>query len=479
MLQNTLVGFYKTGNIIIDMIITFVIVALCQKIMSNNINYDYLLSFIKRKTNVKSEYIIEGKIKSTTEPLSTYNSILIPIEFKAVMYKIDSLKVKIKSVKQYNRTNECLGKHYLYVINDKDDIQVTDDIWIKQSNIIDKSNDNKIEIESYYLHVFSYTLTFSELHETIVQWSKEYDEYLRELDNDKNIYYYSLFGYEGSKREPVYDRSVFGSNKTFDNIFFDEKQQLLDRLIYFMEKKDEYKRLGTPYTLGLLFYGEPGCGKTSTIKAIANLMRRHIISIPLSRVETCQEFTKVFTDDFFEDRYIPIESRIYVFEDIDCMSDIITDRDQIKQNDKDNDLNKILVCVKGDTVDNENIGFNKKDKITLSYILNMIDGVLEQPGRIIIMTTNKPDKLDKALLRPGRIDMKIHFGKSSSKITKQIFGFFFKEEIEKKSIDINSYQFPDKIYTAAEIYQICYNNNNFEQSFDRLINNQNNNNTLL
>ena len=47
----------------------------------------------------------------------------------------------------------------------------------------------------------------------------------------------------------------------------------------------------------------------------------------------------------------------------------------------------------------------------LSYLLNMIDGIHECSGRIIIITTNRPEVLDKALIRPGRIDIKIHFQK--------------------------------------------------------------------
>ena len=58
---------------------------------------------------------------------------------------------------------------------------------------------------------------------------------------------------------------------------------LLKRLEYFENNKQEYARIGTPYTLGFMFYGEPGCGKTSTIKAIANQTQRHIIDINLSK----------------------------------------------------------------------------------------------------------------------------------------------------------------------------------------------------
>ena len=53
------------------------------------------------------------------------------------------------------------------------------------------------------------------------------------------------------------------------------------------------------------------------------------------------------------------------------------------------------------------------DKITLSYLLNLFDGLIETPGRIIIITSNYPDKLDKAFIRPGRIDVTLELKRAS------------------------------------------------------------------
>lgn len=470
MLQNTLIGYYKTGHIIVDMIIALLVVAFCQKIMSSGINIDSFITFLKRKKRIKSEYVIEGRVKNGSEAFAAINSVTIPIEFKALMYKMHIMKAKIKSAKQYDRvTDVSSGKHYSYVINDIDDVQVTDDVWVKQMNRIERSNDNKIETESFSLHVFSYTLTFNELQNLIIEWVKEYDSYLRALNDNKKIYYYSYFGCDVTpKKNLIFDRSVFESNKTFDNVFFDQKEELIERLKFFTNGEREYKRLGTPYTLGFLFYGEPGCGKTSTIKAIANYTGRHVISIPLSRVETCREFSKIFMDEFLMDRYVPIKSRIYVFEDIDCMSNIVADRDQISTKIDERDSNKVVVCLKDGGKEGDNSNLNKKDLLTLSYVLNMIDGILEQPGRIIIMTTNKPDKMDKALLRPGRIDMKIHFSKCSSKTTRQIFEFFFRGCVEK--IKSDSYNFSENKFSPAEIFEICYNGKNINDSYAQITN---------
>ena len=50
-----------------------------------------------------------------------------------------------------------------------------------------------------------------------------------------------------------------------------------------------------------------------------------------------------------------------------------------------------------------------QEKLTLSGLLNIMDGILETPGFVIIMISNYPERLDGALIRPGRIDLKIEF----------------------------------------------------------------------
>ena len=67
--------------------------------------------------------------------------------------------------------------------------------------------------------------------------------------------------------------------------------------------------------------------------------------------------------------------------------------------------------------------------MTLGCLLNIIDGILEIPGRIIILTTNYIDKIDKALLRPGRIDFNICLKYANIKITKEILSFFYEIDI--------------------------------------------------
>lgn len=103
------------------------------------------------------------------------------------------------------------------------------------------------------------------------------------------------------------------------------------RINFFQDNKAWYKARGIPYTMGFLFYGEPGCGKTSTIKAIANHTQRHIVAIPLNKIKTGKELLNVFYNVKMNYKDIPLNQRLYVLEDIDCadLKNIVTDRSKV------------------------------------------------------------------------------------------------------------------------------------------------------
>src|SRR5204863_351749 len=107
---------------------------------------------------------------------------------------------------------------------------------------------------------------------------------------------------------------------------FKELKNMIDAMLISYNKHldliNNDDKYGIQYSLGFMFYGSPGCGKTSTIKAIANYTKRHILEIPLSRVKTCAELKNIFYLDEYNNVKIPFEKKIIVFEDIDCMRDI-------------------------------------------------------------------------------------------------------------------------------------------------------------
>jgi len=165
------------------------------------------------------------------------------------------------------------------------------------------------------------------------------------------------------------------------------------------------KKLVIP-RIALLLYGPPGTGKTSVIKAVANYTNRHIQHIKLSEIKTLQDAIKIiFSDQILiasgnclYPESIPLNKRILIFEDIDAETNIVNKRN-INNNIQGDNKNKIKEKTK------------KYDMhLNLSDVLQLFDGIIEVKDTIIIITTNDIDKLDPALIRYGRITMKIFMG---------------------------------------------------------------------
>jgi chaperone BCS1 len=251
-----------------------------------------------------------------------------------------------------------------------------------------------------------------------------------------------------------YTRFKLSEEKTFETLFFSEKQNLLSLLDHFKNKTNKYSIKGYPHKLGLLLHGPPGTGKTSLIKAIAEYTKRNIVSINLSQVTT----NKCLRDIIFNENYnVPgkdfairmnFKDIVFVFEDIDATCSVVTrGRDiynkktkktiNLDDNDDGNDSN--------DDSGNDNKKKRKRkdkfelgddyedipDKLNLAGLLNVLDGTVDTPNRIVIMTTNHPENLDAALTRPGRIDKTIFLGYMFAEQARLLLYHYFKENLDE------------------------------------------------
>ncbi|KAL4891322.1 hypothetical protein BDV59DRAFT_209007 [Aspergillus ambiguus] len=175
-----------------------------------------------------------------------------------------------------------------------------------------------------------------------------------------------------------------------------------------------YQSRGFPYRRGYLFHGPPGTGKSSLCFGIASLVHLDIFMLSL-RANHLDENSLALLFQSLPKRCIVL------FEDVDQAGmpkrrmDNTVRREGENLNDED---------APGDEFDTENRNV-PSNGITLSAFLNVIDGVSAQEGRILIMTTNDVGKLDDALLRPGRIDMTVHFGCADSLAIQEHFLAFY------------------------------------------------------
>ena len=140
----------------------------------------------------------------------------------------------------------------------------------------------------------------------------------------------------------------------------------------------------------------------------------------------------------------------YVFEDFDCggLEDIVKGRKSMNRKEPENEGKD-----SSDKTNEKRIG-----DLTLSDLLEVFDGVLEMKGRMMVMTTNHLDKLDPALIRPGRVDTILEFKKSTKDTVQEIFQHFFTTEMVPGDLDMD--QVTDGVWSPAEVFQICANSPN-------------------
>jgi mitochondrial chaperone BCS1 len=168
-----------------------------------------------------------------------------------------------------------------------------------------------------------------------------------------------------------------------------EKECLIQDVEKFKAARERYRKLGVPYHRGYLFYGPPGSGKTSIVSALAGQFGMSIYTVNLTDFND-RSLAKAIND-------VPTKSLI-LFEDIDCMSSGKARPDAEVRATKDA------------RVPDDNANPRERLGVTLSGLLNVLDGFSAPENMLFVMTTNKIETLDKALLRPGRIDYKLFFG---------------------------------------------------------------------
>jgi len=452
----------SSGYIIIDIVMSMILIFSTTCMYNENIkksiniyiqnlfgekNKEYKLTFKSSDKDVSSKYkAIMHFINNNNDP--SVKS-LMETEIKKYNYRKESDEVEA-SVYQVIQSNKFLIDKDIYgrvFTTEKDKTEFgTKIIWVEYQN----------------LEISSPILPMKKLIEWVDKIEKEYKNYIK----TKMLEGQSLIEvtWDNSNEEVDCFYTSWVSNVTFENRFFTGKKDLIDKIKFFLENEQWYKDRGIPYTLGILLWGEPGCGKTGFIKALMNLTGRHGIDIKLSNNFNFTRLREIICDEqITQDIIIPQNKRILLFEDIDAMGDIVKDRDLSS----DKSINKDLDLE--NTIKEYMSKKNKKDKPVndennnLSYFLNILDGLNECPGRIIIMTTNKPEHLDSALIRPGRIDFKINMTKATIDDIKQILEHYWTTEFDNEV----PLSWEQKL-SHAEIVSFCRMSDNIEDTYFKI-----------
>lgn len=244
-------------------------------------------------------------------------------------------------------------------------------------------------------------------------------EYLSK-DTKKTMIYRG--GIRSGSTDPTWQRCMARNSRPFSTVILDEKKkkELIEDVSDYLSPatRNWYANRGIPWRRGYLLTGPPGTGKSSLSLALAGYFNMRIYIVSLSSITASEEnLATLFAD-------LP-QRCVVLLEDIDTAGLTHTREENAPKaagTGNTGDGNNMVpgqITTGNDTNDsNKN---NTTSRLSLSGLLNILDGVASQEGRVLVMTTNHVEKLDKALIRPGRVDMTVEFTLADEAIIGAIF----------------------------------------------------------
>jgi hypothetical protein len=392
-------------------------------------NLDKLL---KKNVNKILNTSIDYQLKSRIVYNRNYNNDkidAIPDSLLEYMSKLDS-------------SQDLLYKN-IYIVNNKKEFNLTRDIYCKFLNIEFNSENN---LNIIIFEIYSYILDLSSLKNWVDEVYNIYEIEKTNKFGNKRFFFDEISSNSSQSHVPhshrkyviqdsdlYFTMTQFNTNKSIKNMYGKYISEIKNRIDLFSNNIQWYKDRGIPHTLGILLHGPPGTGKTSMIKSIAKGTDRHIINIKLRDTTSKKQLFNLFFSEKIKLRdgnkndevVVKQNKRIYVLEDIDCLTSVVLDRSLTINNEIKIPKNGMNINEYNPNKEDDSEQCDENDNINLSFILNLFDGVLETPGRIIIMTSNYPEKLDKALIRPGRIDINVNLSYCDKDMIVNMFNDFY------------------------------------------------------
>jgi chaperone BCS1 len=198
------------------------------------------------------------------------------------------------------------------------------------------------------------------------------------------------------------------------------KDRLLSSIESFLkpETRADYAKFNKSYKYNVLLYGVPGTGKTSTCLTVASHINTNVGIIPISKnLDDCKLVTAI-------NNVKKRNCKVIVIEDIDCLFHDRKAHDTLK------------------------------NSLTLSGLLNCMDGLYRNDGIIVFLTTNNIEVLDEALIRSSRIDLLIKYDYADKYQTQECFNYYF----PNKSDDFENFYncIAHKEYTVSNLQEYFF-----------------------
>lgn len=206
------------------------------------------------------------------------------------------------------------------------------------------------------------------------------------------------------------------------------KRELRELVQYPIEHKDKYKKFGLNPSTGVLFYGPPGCGKTLLAKAIANECQSNFISIKGPELLTMWFGESEANVRELFDKARQAAPCVLFFDELDSIA-------------------RSRGSSSGDAG-------GAGDRV-LNQILTEMDGISQKKSVFIIGATNRPDIIDPALMRPGRLDQLIYIPLPDLPSRMAIFKAVLRKSPLAKDVDLDFLGQRLEGFSGADITEIC------------------------
>lgn len=388
----------------------------CENTVSENLYYAIIEQFKNIHPNTSNVEICKGGNEKTVSKINESVKLLIIPSRKTLISEEKSISISIENQKKEENSNDPNNKRI---------------VGIKKITLY---------------HPTDITVVKKWLNEVLNAYVKKTYPSLEE--NFKYVYISDK--YEKFRK---YKTLLPNTMDNFYHVDSEKIKSILDNFLKHQELNTSPHR-NMVNKLSLLLYGLPGCGKTSLIRIIAGITKRHIISINLNNIVSSSDLRNTLfseTIGITHGAIVPLKivDVIYIFEELDCVLDKLKQRElsttiEVSKDDKDNST------------------------FHLGDMLEMMDGILQFPNRIMIFSTNYIDKLDDAFLRPGRLTHKIYFGKMSRQLAVSYILDYYQETTSSKYYNKIYNSISDDMFTPSKLEEICIDNSSMEKLYEKI-----------